>query len=79
MGVSIFTYCGNVTFGITGDYATTPDIDVLARGIEDGIAALLFAVRSSKRKQRSARSGRPNPARAKASSPGPAAKLPSAS
>jgi hypothetical protein len=24
-----------VTFGITGDYATTPDIEVLARGIED--------------------------------------------
>ena len=26
-GISIFTYCGNVTFGITGDYATTPDIE----------------------------------------------------
>jgi WS/DGAT/MGAT family acyltransferase len=78
-GVSIFTYCGNVTFGITGDYTTTPDIDVLARGIEDGIAALLFAVRSSRRKQRSGKSGRPNPAGAKASSPGPAARLPSAS
>jgi len=44
-GVSIFTYCGNVTFGITGDYATTPDIDVLARGIEDGISELLAAAR----------------------------------
>ncbi len=31
-GVSIFTYCGQVTFGITGDYATTPDLDVLASG-----------------------------------------------
>jgi hypothetical protein len=44
-GVSIFTYCGNVTFGITGDFHTSPDIDVLARGIEDGIAELLNAAR----------------------------------
>jgi WS/DGAT/MGAT family acyltransferase len=51
-GISIFTYSGNVTFGITGDYTTTPDIDVLARGIEDGISALLFAVRTSKRRRR---------------------------
>lgn len=42
-GISIFTYCGNVTFGITGDYATTPDIDVLAQGIEDGMSELLAA------------------------------------
>jgi diacylglycerol O-acyltransferase len=42
-GISIFTYCGNVTFGITGDYATTPDIEVLARGIEDGVAELVAA------------------------------------
>jgi hypothetical protein len=45
-GVSIFTYCGQVTFGITGDYATTPDLDVLAAGIEDGIAELLAVVPS---------------------------------
>ena len=40
-GVSIFTYCGQVTFGITGDFAAAPDIDVLARGIEDDLAELL--------------------------------------
>ena len=28
-GISIFTYCGNVTFGITGDFAANPDLDVL--------------------------------------------------
>lgn len=39
-GISIFSYCDKVTFGITGDYATTPDIGVLARGIEDGISEL---------------------------------------
>ena len=44
-GVSIFTYCGNVTFGITGDFAANPDLDVLAHGIEDGIAELKKAAR----------------------------------
>jgi diacylglycerol O-acyltransferase len=44
-GVSIFTYCGQMTFGITGDYATTPDIGVLARGIEGGIRELTEAVK----------------------------------
>jgi WS/DGAT/MGAT family acyltransferase len=42
-GISIFTYCGNVTFGITGDYAANPDLAVLARGIEDGVSDLLKA------------------------------------
>jgi diacylglycerol O-acyltransferase len=42
-GIAIFTYCDNVTFGITGDYATTPDLDVLAHGIEDGLCELLKA------------------------------------
>jgi WS/DGAT/MGAT family acyltransferase len=42
-GVSIFTYCDQVTFGITGDFAGSPDIDVLARGIEDGLAELVKA------------------------------------
>jgi WS/DGAT/MGAT family acyltransferase len=45
-GVSTFTYSGQVTFGITGDYATTPDLDVLAVGIEKGIAELLGAIPS---------------------------------
>jgi diacylglycerol O-acyltransferase / wax synthase len=42
-GVSIFTYCGDVTFGITGDYDTNPDLPVLARGIEAGVSSLLKA------------------------------------
>jgi WS/DGAT/MGAT family acyltransferase len=44
-GVSIATYCGNVTFGLTGDFAASPDLDVLAHGIEDGISELLAAAR----------------------------------
>ncbi len=68
-GVSIFTYCDNVTFGITGDFQTSPDIDVLARGIEDGIAELLDA---AKRHHRSPKASR---ARAKSVRP-PAAPAP---
>ncbi len=44
-GISIFTYCGNVTFGITGDFAANPDLDVLAHGIEDGVSDLVKAAR----------------------------------
>jgi len=40
LGVSIFSYCDQVTFGITGDYDTTPDIDVFARAIEKGVRQL---------------------------------------
>ena len=43
VGIAIFSYDGGITFGVTGDYDTAPDIDVLCRGIEDGMAALLDA------------------------------------
>jgi diacylglycerol O-acyltransferase / wax synthase len=43
IGVSIFSYDGKVAFGITGDYAANADIEVLARGIEHGVAELLLA------------------------------------
>ncbi|HTX81029.1 MAG TPA: hypothetical protein VME44_02525 [Streptosporangiaceae bacterium] len=43
--VSIFSYSGQLTFGITGDYAITADIEVLAGGIEDGAKELSHAVR----------------------------------
>jgi WS/DGAT/MGAT family acyltransferase len=42
-GISIFTYCDAVTFGITGDFAANPDLPVLARGIEAAVAELLKA------------------------------------
>jgi diacylglycerol O-acyltransferase len=51
-GVCIFTYCGQVTFGITGDYDTTPDLEVLARGIEDGITELLAVIKRRRGKSR---------------------------
>jgi len=42
-GISIFSYDGDITFGITADYDANPDVDVLARGIEHGISELLLA------------------------------------
>ncbi len=50
-GICIFSYCGNVTFGITGDFNANPDLDVLAHGIEHGITEL---VKAAKRHHRSA-------------------------
>jgi diacylglycerol O-acyltransferase / wax synthase len=41
LGIAIFSYDGEVNFGITGDYDSTPDIDVLAGGIEDGMTQML--------------------------------------
>jgi diacylglycerol O-acyltransferase len=41
VAVAIFSYDGQVNFGITGDYDSAPDIDVLASGIEESMADLL--------------------------------------
>jgi diacylglycerol O-acyltransferase len=41
VGLAIMSYNGKVAFGVTGDYDTVPDIEVLAGGIEDAIAELL--------------------------------------
>ena len=41
IGVAIFSYNGQLNYGVTGDYDTAPDIAVLCRGIEKGLADLL--------------------------------------
>lgn len=43
IGIAIFSYAGQLTFGVTGDYDAARDTDVLCRGIEKGIAELLAA------------------------------------
>lgn len=45
VGVAIVSYNGSVAFGITGDYDTTADIDVLAHGIDGAIAELVVLTR----------------------------------
>jgi WS/DGAT/MGAT family acyltransferase len=47
VAVAIFSYDGALGFGITGDYDAAPDLDVLARGIEDGVAQLLERARTT--------------------------------
>ncbi|HEX9043282.1 MAG TPA: wax ester/triacylglycerol synthase family O-acyltransferase [Trebonia sp.] len=44
-GISIFSYDGEITFGITADHDANPDLEVLARGIEHGVSELLLAAR----------------------------------
>jgi diacylglycerol O-acyltransferase len=41
IGVAIFSYDGQVNFGVTGDYDTTADLPVLCHGIEQGMSQLL--------------------------------------
>jgi diacylglycerol O-acyltransferase len=41
IGVAMFSYDGHVNFGVTGDYDSAPDIDVLCDGIEKGMAEML--------------------------------------
>ena len=40
-GVAVLSYNGRIAFGVTGDWDTVPDIEVLAAGIEAGMLELL--------------------------------------
>ena len=39
-GIAMLSYCEHLTFGIVADYDSSPDIDLLANGIEQGVARL---------------------------------------
>jgi WS/DGAT/MGAT family acyltransferase len=41
VGVAIFSYDGALNFGVTGDYDTAHDVDVLCHGIEKGMSELV--------------------------------------
>lgn len=43
VGVSILTYCDRIAFGVTGDHDAAPDVEVLARGIAEGLTELVAA------------------------------------
>jgi|tagenome__1003787_1003787.scaffolds.fasta_scaffold20981959_3 WS/DGAT/MGAT family acyltransferase len=47
-GVAIFSYCGQVTFGVTGDYDSAADVWTLAEGIQRGMAELVAAATQSR-------------------------------
>jgi diacylglycerol O-acyltransferase len=44
-GVAILSYCDRLAIGVTGDYEATPDVGILARGIEEELSALAAAAR----------------------------------
>ena len=50
-GIAMVSYADNFVFGITADYDTAPDIEALAAGIEEGIAQLVTAGRTHRRKR----------------------------
>jgi diacylglycerol O-acyltransferase len=50
IGIAILSYASDLSFGITADYDTAPDVDKLAEGIESGLARLMA---SNKRRRRS--------------------------
>ena len=45
IAIAIFSYLGGLNYGITGDYDTTADINVLAEGIEAGMQEYLRIAR----------------------------------
>jgi diacylglycerol O-acyltransferase len=61
VGVAIFSYDGALTFGVTGDWDTAADIEVLCRGIERGMADLVSAAAPSPRRTARGRSAAARP------------------
>ena len=45
-GIAMVSYAGRFSFGITADYDSAPDVDVLARGIEAGVQRLALLGRA---------------------------------
>ena len=52
-------YDGSLRFGVTGDYDTAPDIRILCKGIEVGMAELARAARRAPSTPRRRRTSRP--------------------
>ncbi len=48
IGVAMFSYDGEVTFGVTADYDSSPDFEVLLDGIDAGMTALLKAAEATR-------------------------------
>jgi WS/DGAT/MGAT family acyltransferase len=55
MAIAIMSYNGGVNFGLLGDYDALPDIDMIADGIEDGLAQLKTAARAREARATGAR------------------------
>ncbi|HEX6349331.1 MAG TPA: wax ester/triacylglycerol synthase family O-acyltransferase [Candidatus Dormibacteraeota bacterium] len=66
IAIAIFSYCGVLNFGVTGDYDTVRDLDVLVAGIEAGQQELRERARKERPKSRRRPARRPSAARASA-------------
>ncbi len=55
-GIAMLSYANRFVFGITADYDSAPDVDKLARGIEDGVRVLAAHANSRRRSRRVAAS-----------------------
>ena len=49
-GVAILSYDGRLAFGVTGDYDTAPDVDVLCDGIQASMDELVGVAKATKQK-----------------------------
>ena len=54
VGIAIFSYDGQVAFGVIGDAPSTPDLAVLAEGIERGVEELVTLAAPRRRRARRA-------------------------
>jgi diacylglycerol O-acyltransferase len=45
-GISILTYCDRMAFGVTADYDSAPEVELLGAAIERGVADLVDAART---------------------------------
>jgi len=70
--LAIFSYCGVLNYGVTGDYDTATDIDVLVKGIEAGQRELLALARKAAKPARVTRT-RAAPKRKRRPAPKPSA------
>ena len=50
-GVAVLSYDGRLAFGVTGDWDSVPEVDVLADGIERSMAHLVKVARDARRAQ----------------------------
>lgn len=61
LAIAIMSYDGGIDYGLLGDYDALPDIDMIAEGIELGLAELLAAARGKAARPGTRRRSQPVP------------------
>src|SRR5215218_1653131 len=69
LAIAIMSYNGAIDFGLLGDYDALPDIELIADGIEDGLAQLRAAARAKEARAAGARAGGDGAAPARPAAP----------